>query len=207
MKRATILALAIGMIGSASAFAMSSSPKTDPSGEFTTSWAGKALQSQRDLDLHEPMSDNNILGSHNTYNSKAYRTALRYLDPQQKHSIYDQLRMGARFIELDAHWTYKIDGFDWGNEILLCHSGIGKSIGDVHVGCSLADRKLTDGLQEVRNWLGENPAEVIILYIEDVTQAFKNGGNIVNLDHMMYDDGRLAAGVWSWDNNEPNNSG
>lgn len=307
MKRATSLALAIGMVGSAGAFAMSSSPKTDHIGEFQSSWAGKALQSQRELDLHEPMSENNILGSHNTYNSKVYRTAVRYLDPQQKHSIYDQLRMGARFIELDAHWTYKIDGFDWGNDILLCHSGIGKSFGDVHVGCSLADRKLTDGLQEVRNWLDENPTEVIILYIEDhvdgehtrlwnalnsklggkmytsggcksipnelsradvletgkqvvlwkdgscannsslantafnglggidriwedgtgiakigafftggtveritpedVTQAFKNGGNIVNLDHMTYDDGRLAAGVWSWDNNEPNNAG
>jgi len=108
------------------------------------------------------MSDNNTIGTHNTYNSKVYRTAVRYLYPQQKHSIYDQLRLGARFIELDAHWTYKTDGFDWGNEILLCHSGIGKSFGDVHVGCSLADRKLTDGLQEVRNWLDENPAEVII---------------------------------------------
>ena len=307
MKRVSTLALAIGMVSSASSFAMSSAPKSDPIGEFQTSWAGKAMSMQRDLDLHEPMSENNILGSHNTYNSEAYRNATRYLDPQQKHSIYDQLRLGARFIELDAHWTYKIDGFDWGTDILLCHSGIGKDFGEVHVGCSLTDRRLRDGLQEVRNWLDENPAEVIILYIEDhvdgehgklwsdlngklggkmyasggcksvpnelskadvleagkqvvlwkdgncannsslantafnglgginriwedrtsvgaigafftggsvnkievgdISQAFKHGGNIVNLDDMTYTDGRLADTIWSWDTNEPNNHG
>jgi hypothetical protein len=82
MKRVSTLALAIGMVSSASSFAMSSAPKSDPIGEFQTSWAGKAMSMQRDLDLHEPMSENNILGSHNTYNSEAYRNATRYLDPQ-----------------------------------------------------------------------------------------------------------------------------
>jgi len=43
MKRATTLALALGLVGSASVFAMSSSPKTDTIGEFTHSWTGKAL--------------------------------------------------------------------------------------------------------------------------------------------------------------------
>ena len=171
MKRTSTLALAAGLVASAGSFAMSSSPKSDPIGDFQSSWAGKAMAMQRDLDLHEPMSTNSILGTHNTYNSEVYRDVDSYLDPQQKHSIYDQLRMGARFIELDAHWTYKIDGFDWGNDILLCHSGIGKSFGDVHVGCSLTDRRLRDGLQEVRNWLDENPTEVIILYIEDHTDG------------------------------------
>ncbi len=307
MKRLKQWAIALGMAATSNAIAMSAVPVIDDVADFNNSWAGKALQMQRDLDLHEPMSENNILGTHNSYNSEVYRDIDSYIDPQQKHSIYDQLRLGARFIELDAHWTYEIDGFDWGNNLLLCHSGIGKNFGDVHVGCSLTDRKLTEGLQEVRNWLNENPAEVIILYIEDhtdgkhqellnalnsklsgkiyasggcknipaalsradvlqagkqvvlwkdsgcssntglqnmaftglgaidriwedrtsigaigafftggsvnkieaadVTQAFKNGGNIVNLDDMTHNDGRLQAAVWSWDVNEPNNHG
>ena len=41
----------------------------------------------------------------------------------------------------------------------------------------------------------------------DVTEYFKQGANIVNLDDMVTNDGRLAAGIWSWDNNEPNNWG
>lgn len=281
----------------------------DPITTFNNSWAGKALSHQRSMNGDTPLAENNILGSHNTYNSKAYRNATRYLDPQQTHSIYDQLRMGARFIELDAHWTAHTHGWpwEWGTDLLLCHSGIGVDVGDLHLGCSLTDRFVKDGVAEVGRWLNENPNEVIILYFEDhtdgrhqqllniindklsgkvyasngcqnipntltknqvraagkqvvlwkdggcssntgmknlaftglgdidriwedrtsigaisafftngsvkrieaqdVTQAFKNGGNIVNLDNLTYNDGRLEAGIWSWDVNEPNNWG
>ena len=301
--------LAVSLLISAGASAMSAKPPADPIADFQNSWAGKALAHQRNLDVNSPMINNNILGSHNTYNSEVYRNAFRYIDPQQKHSIYDQLRIGARFIELDAHWTAHTHGapWNWGTDLLLCHSGIGKSMGDLHVGCSLTDRFVKDGVQEVGNWLNEHPEEVVILYFEDhtdghhqellnilndklagkiyesngcksipdsltkaqvrgagkqvvlwkdggcssnsamsqlaftglgnvnriwedrtgvgaigafftggtvdkiessdVTQAFKNGGNIVNLDMLTYNDGRLAAGIWSWDVNEPNNSG
>ncbi len=282
----------------------------DAISDFNNSWAGKALSLQRILDRASPMKDNNIIGTHNTYNSRAYQDADSYLDPQQQYTIYDQLRLGARFIELDAHWTAHAHGWpwQWGNDLLLCHSGIGANMGSWHLGCSLTDRFVRDGLQEVRNWLDrpENAQEVIILYIEDhtdgrhqellnilndklggkiyasggckdipdtltklkvrqagkqvvlwkdggcsgnagmaalahtglgqigriwedgttigaisglfsggvdrisaaeVSQAFRTGGNIVNLDHFSTTDGRLAAGVWSWDVNEPNNYG
>jgi hypothetical protein len=303
------LGLAVSM-GSAAMSSTPSSPPPDPIADFQASWAGKALAQQRNLDMSSPIIDNNILGSHNTYNSEVYRNAFRYIDPQQKHSIYDQLRIGARFIELDVHWTAQTHGaafWNWGPDLLLCHSGIGKTVGDLHVGCSLTDRFVKDGVQEVSNWLNENPNEVIILYFEDhsdghhqelldilndklagkiyasngcgsipdtltkdqvraagkqvilwkdggcsanagmkslaftglgnvdriwedrtgigainalftggtvdsidsadVIQAFKNGGNIVNLDNLTYNDGRMEAGIWSWDVNEPNNWG
>ncbi|MDF2445418.1 MAG: hypothetical protein K0S46_654 [Moraxellaceae bacterium] len=290
------------------ALTLSTSALADSIADFNNSWAGKALALQRQLDVASPLKDNNILGTHNSYNSSDYTTPIRYLDPQQQHSIQDQLRMGARFIELDAHWTAHTHGWpwEWGTGLLLCHSGIGTSWGDLHVGCSTTDRFVRDGLQEVRSWLDANPNEVIILYVEDHTDgrhqellnvlnstlggkiyasggckaipdtltkaqvrqagkqvvfwkdggcsgnsgmaslaydslgnigriwedgtaigffnglfnggvdrisadnvrtAFKTGGNIVNLDHMVTTDGRLAAGVWSWDANEPNNYG
>lgn len=303
------------LLVSSISYGMSAKPTTqakasvDAITEFQNSWAGKALTHQRDMDADTPLAQNNILGSHNSYNSREYRNATRYLDPQQNHSIYDQLRIGARFIELDAHWTAHTHGWpwEWGTDLLLCHSGIGVDIGDLHLGCSLTDRFVKDGVTEVGRWLNENPNEVIILYFEDhtdghhqkllniindklsgkvyasngcqaipntltknqvraagkqvvlwkdggcssntgmknlaftglgdinriwedrtsvgaigafftngsvkrieasdVTQAFKNGGNIVNLDNLTYDDGRMSAGVWSWDINEPNNAG
>ena len=40
---------------------------------------------------------------------------------------------------------------------------------------------------------------------EDVRTVFKDGGNIINLDNLTHNDGRVAAGIWSWDVNEPNN--
>lgn len=310
MKIKQNLVLAMSLAASVGVSAMSSAPPpSDPIKDFQNSWAGQALTHQRNLDVNAPMVDNNILGAHNSYNSKVYRNAIRYIDPQQKHSIYDQLRIGARFIELDAHWTAQTHGapWNWGPDLLLCHSGIGASIGDLHVGCSLTDRFVKDGMAEVANFLNDNPEEVIILYIEDhtdghhqellgvlndtlagkvyasngcqnipnsltkaqvraagkqvvlwkdggcssnsamsqlaftglgninriwedqtsvgaigafftggavdkigagdVTQVFKDGGNIVNLDNLTYNDGRMAAGIWSWDNNEPNNWG
>lgn len=269
---------------------------------FKNTWVGQSLAKQQQLDIYQPISQNNIPGTHNTYNSEVYRACnfrvgCRYLDPQQKHSIYDQLRMGARFIEIDVHWTRKMESlFSYPKRLLMCH-GV----------CSLNDKYLTEGLDEIRNWLNSSDShnQVIILYIEDhmqghhndayqqiqsrfgqwiyrsngcqaipanltkadiisqgkkvllwgdggcsgdiswkqtaftglgaigriwedrttlgtianvvqggstkyisaddVARFFREGANIVNLDDMVTDDGRLAAAVWSWDNNEPNN--
>lgn len=291
---AGVMALS-GMVATAAADSIS---------EYNNSWAGRAMALQRLLDVHSPMSDNNIIGTHNTYNSETYRSCnfsvgCRYLDPQQKHSIKDQLRMGARFIEIDVHWTTKMESlFSYPKRLLMCH-GV----------CSINDKYFTEGLNEVKDWLNstESNNQVIILYIEDhmdgrhqdaynqinsrfgnwiyrsggcqsipttltkadvlaagkkvvlwgdggcrsnndwkntaftglggigriwedrttlgtianvveggstnhinssdVRRFFKEGANIVNLDDMITNDGRLEAAVWSWGNNEPNNYG
>ncbi|WP_199608977.1 phosphatidylinositol-specific phospholipase C domain-containing protein [Flocculibacter collagenilyticus] len=272
--------------------------------DFKNSWEGKALALQRLVDLDAPIADNNIPGTHNSYNSEVYRSCnfsvgCRYLDPQQKYSIHDQLRLGARFIEIDVHWTTKMESlFSYPKRLLMCH-GV----------CSINDKYFTEGLNEVRDWLNSSDSEnqVLILYVEDhmsgrhdkaydqindkigqwiyrsngcgaipstltkaqvlaqgkkvilwgdggcvnntnwkttaftglgeigriwedrttvggiadvftggsadlinasdVTRFFKEGANIVNLDDMSPNDGRLAAGIWSWDNQEPNNAG
>jgi hypothetical protein len=293
---ATLLALSLS-----AGLMFSTAASADSIDNFNNSWTGKALDLQRALDNAAPMSDNNILGTHNSYNSEAYTSCnfsvgCRYLDPQQKYSIKDQLRMGARFIELDVHWTTKMESlFSYPKRLLLCH-GV----------CSINDKYATEGFSEVASWLNDsnNADEVIILYIEDhssgrhtdlanqlnkyfgakiypsngcgtipnslskaqvlaagkqvvlwkdggcsgtasmakmaftglggigriwedattlgtiaeffeggiksisandVRQAFLTGANIVNLDDMVTSDGRIAAAIWSWDSNEPNN--
>ncbi len=166
MKAGKWLAVVLGCV-------LASTAMADSISDFNNSWAGKALARQRVLDQSSPLKDNNILGTHNSYNSEAHRDLDSYIDPQQKTTIYNQLRMGARFIELDAHWTAHTHGWpwEWGTDLLLCHSGIGTTVGDLHVGCSLTDRRVRDGVQEVRNWLDENRNEVIILYVEDHTDG------------------------------------
>ncbi|MEO4047351.1 phosphatidylinositol-specific phospholipase C domain-containing protein [Pseudomonas sp. CAU 1711] len=157
------LAVLLGISLSAS-LTLSNLASADTIDNFNNSWSGKALDLQRALDNAAPMSDNNILGTHNTYNSEAYTSCnfsvgCRYLDPQQKYSIKDQLRMGARFIELDVHWTAKMESlFSYPKRLLLCH-GV----------CSLNDKYATEGFSEVASWLNDsrNADEVIILYIED----------------------------------------
>ena len=97
-------------------------------------------------------------------NSRAYASGLRYLDPNQSVSIFNLLRMGARAIELDVHWTSKSEGpFSYPNRLLLCHGTAG------HVGCSLDDRYLSEGIDEISAWFGtaDSIDQVLLLHIED----------------------------------------
>lgn len=125
---------------------------------FKQSWTASALKLQREIDLNAPINEATFIGTHNSYNSKVYRmTPVRYMDPNQTLSIYDQLEMGVRSIELDAHWT---TNSYFSKDILLCH-GLPS-----HWGCSAFDRQISEGLQEIQDWLKANPNEVVLLYIE-----------------------------------------
>ena len=120
-------------------------------------WTNKVLQLQREIDLNTPLREATFLGTHNSYNSKSYQTPVRYIDPNQNLSLYDQLTAGVRSIELDAHWTLTSH---FQKDILLCHAK------ENHIGCGVFDRAFTEGLQEVHDWLKANPNEVVLMYIE-----------------------------------------
>jgi hypothetical protein len=138
--------------------AMAHSTHADKIHAFKQSWTAAALRLQREIDINTPLNEATFIGTHNSYNAKTYQIPfVRYIDPNQWLSIYDQLGMGVRSIELDAHWT--LNNY-FSREILLCH---GQSS---HLGCGPFDRPFNAGLLELRNWLKENPGEVVLLYIE-----------------------------------------
>lgn len=125
---------------------------------FKHSWTAQALKLQNEIDLNTPLDQATIIGTHNSYNSKAYQIPLiRYIDPNHLLSLYNQLEMGVRSLELDAHWTLST-GFQ--KDILLCHAKAN------HVGCGVFDRKFPEGLEEIRDWVKANPNIVILIYIE-----------------------------------------
>ena len=286
---ALLLALIFSLLSSDPVYA-------DGIDELNASWTGRALAAQRLLDLHSPLGEGNFIGSHNSFNSDAYSTLTSYLDTNQYDSIYNQLRIGARAIELDVHWTPKTEGvFSFPNRLLLCHGTSG------HLGCSLDDRYLSEGLDEISAWLA-SPAsdqQVLLLHIEDhmegqhgealeqvsarfgdliypsggcrdipgdltkaevlaagkkvivwnegpcsgngawntlvftgtgdidrvwedstilggsgsrinnndVINYFVTGMNLIDLDELHQNDGRLGAAIWSWSEGEPNNFG
>src|SRR5947208_16682357 len=77
---------------------------------FKHSWTAAALKLQREIDLNAPLNVATFLATHNSYNSKSYQIPfVRYIDPNQNLSIYDQLEIGVRSIELDAHWSLTQD--------------------------------------------------------------------------------------------------
>jgi len=149
-------AFAVAILASATA-------RADGIDDLNASWVGRALRAQRRIDLDTPISDTSLVGAHNSFNSEAYASGIRYLDPNQRHSTFDQLRMGARAIEFDVHWTTKRDGLSFSNRLLLCHGTAS------HLGCGLDDRTFEEGLDEIVAWLGtaDSIGQVLILHVED----------------------------------------
>ena len=138
--------------------------RADGIDDFNASWAGQSLAAQRLLDLDEPLADANLVGTHNSFNSSVYTTLTSYIDPDQVHSIFNQLRMGVRSLEFDVHWTPKTEGaFNFPDRLLLCHGTAD------HIGCSVDDRYFTEGLDEIAAWLGTSDSidQVVVLHIED----------------------------------------
>lgn len=128
---------------------------------FERTWTAEALRLQHHLDDHVPLVQAQVPHTHNSYNSTAYRQVVSNLDPNQRYTVPDQLRMGMRAVELDLHWV--------GGEVVLCH-GQSVPVGPaaVHAGCSV-DRPFAEGLAELRDWLDApaNGQEFIILYLEN----------------------------------------
>ncbi|MDP1818719.1 MAG: hypothetical protein Q8K58_02350 [Acidimicrobiales bacterium] len=133
---------------------------------YESGWVHRALRLQSRLDEARPLVNSLWPHSHNSANSTAYAPSVSSLDPNQRWSILDQLRMGIRAIELDLHPGP-------GGGVVLCHGrqvDLGATI--VHLGCSV-DRPLSAGLEELRSFLDlpGNEREVVLLYLENQLES------------------------------------
>jgi hypothetical protein len=119
-------------------------------------WPAWALSEQRyRIGKDVPLNQAATVGTHNSFSNAAQG----YWNPitrNQVLSLTDQLQSGVRSLELDVSF--------YGGHLRLCH-------GKRWQGCALpgfsASRLAADALIEIRNWLGENPREVVILKIDD----------------------------------------
>ncbi|WP_061272953.1 phosphatidylinositol-specific phospholipase C domain-containing protein [Leptospira interrogans] len=120
----------------------------------------KALTAQRkvQVNMNLPLNRALFFGTHDSYNSSAYRRN----PSNQTYTITDQLRLGARYLELEVHWT---TGKSGNKELLLCR---GSNLNN-HNGCYRYDLTFEAGLNEISQWIQkpENQNEVLILYIKD----------------------------------------
>lgn len=140
--------------------------------QYQSSWLHQAHQLQRDLDQDQPLRRATFIGTHNSYNAAAYTTPQSYYDPNQIHTITNQLQMDVRALELDVHsfFGYDLESGTFYRDVLLCHGT------DQHIGCSPFDRPLVSALEEIIVWLQQpqNQDEVLLIYIEDHTSADDN---------------------------------
>jgi PKD repeat protein len=125
--------------------------------QFVSGWAHWALLDQTEnLAQNEPFNWVTYLMDHNAFNN----TADGYVAPNQYYSITDQLRLGARYQKDPLHWV--------NGDVRLCHAE-----GDNHKGCANDDRFFSAAVQEIAQWLADNPNQFIVLEDEDrVTDNF-----------------------------------
>ncbi len=133
--------------------------------DYKESWEYKALALQSKIDLYAPLGEASFVTTHNSFNAGVYSRNGSYADPNQKLSLYDQLEIGVRAVELDVHYTFSSSGlwpWQWkfGQKLKLSH---GRGDWGTHPN----DRLLSEGLAEIRSWLNQNPDEVVIVYMED----------------------------------------
>jgi hypothetical protein len=129
------------------------------------SWLNDALGLQRGLDDSHPLQDELWVHTHNSFNGDAYDPTLWGLDRNHIYSITDQLRMGARAIEIDLHYAISTSGDPFA--VMVCHGNNDAGLDVIHLGCGINDPLLPPYLAEVRAWMDANPDEVIMLYLEN----------------------------------------
>lgn len=135
---------------------------------YERGWVHKALTLQRGLGDNVGLADQTLPHTHNSFNSSVYAPpTVTNQDPNQIYSMYDQLRMDIRAIEMDVHWFPSLNGKvrNGMKALTLCHGQVQQG---VHVGCSI-DRPFTNGLAEFRNWLETpgNENEFVLLYLQN----------------------------------------
>lgn len=139
--------------------------------DFEGTWVHRALRLQERLDRGEPLRNSFVPHTHNSYNATAYAPAVSNIDPNQRYTVLDQLRMGIRGIELDLHWVPSTSGSveTGGMGVVLCHgTSVDTGALVVHLGCSV-DRAFVEGLREIRAFLDRpgNDDVVLLLYLEN----------------------------------------
>ncbi len=132
----------------------------DEIAEFEQGWTHRALALQYELGAPLALVDALFPATHNSFNSTNANNPQTPSgsDANQRYSSVAQLRMGIRALELDLHWMPRADASGFGPTV--CHGNA------FHFGCSY-EKGLEAELREIRDWMGENPDQVIVLYLEN----------------------------------------
>lgn len=107
-----------------------------------------------------------IMGTHNSYNSWDYRNSTSIVGPNHYITLYEQLQMGARMVELDLH--------NKGDELVACHA----------VDCNLSWTRVDIAklISEIHNYLkGNTDDDFIFLYIENELENLDNYNYLTKL--------------------------
>ncbi|WP_462151953.1 phosphatidylinositol-specific phospholipase C domain-containing protein [Pseudoalteromonas xiamenensis] len=114
------------------------------------------LDLQGQIDTNAPFSKTLWAGAHNAYASFSWDKGI-YTDVNQYYSPKSLLKRGIRAMEFDIYPETTLDSTP-----MLCHNNREKEA----LCSSTYHAKLSDGLDDIKAFLDENPDEVVLLKIE-----------------------------------------
>jgi|GEM_PF-3788945 len=116
----------------------------------------RRLNLQHDMDKNLPFNNAMFFGTHNSYSTKRYSEVKRYVN--QSNDVIAQLNVGARAINFDL-FQDRINASSQGFDMETCHTWNGAF-------CDSGGRRMYHHLREIREWLEENPDEVVVIVFE-----------------------------------------
>jgi hypothetical protein len=128
---------------------------------YLTTWLHGAVAFQYKLQDPLPISQEQWVGTHNSFNSPAAGLTLSHEDSNQQLTLPQQLGIDVRSLELDTHWLPALNAA--GGTVIICH---GQAYSEANLGCTI-EPPLTQVLPQIDSWLVANPTQVILLYLDD----------------------------------------
>jgi Divergent InlB B-repeat domain len=138
------------------------------------SWIDFAMKQQRyGVQSDQAMNWITTFGTYNSYSNYqdgAFDVNLSLiqkpplnLNVDQVWSIYDQLDAGARYIRLDPITYDVVHGFNSDTELRVCHQSASGTTTNLECNLDSYGRLFSYALAEVREWLDNNPGEVLVI--------------------------------------------
>lgn len=129
--------------------------------QYLSSWLHSAIAFQYRLQSSLPLGQEQLIGTHNSFNSPADSLTLSHLDSNQQLTMPEQLDIDVRSLELDTHWLPALNAA--GGTVVVCH---GQSYAQANLGCT-TEPQLSQVLPQIDSWLVAHPSQVILLYLDD----------------------------------------
>lgn len=131
--------------------------------ESIDDWGQRALSVQNSLDNDAPLNQTTWPGTHNS-NSNNDDDDIHNLVLNQSRGLKEQLDEGIRSLVLDVHYTW--------SEVRVCHNNV-----DMWGACIenfTGSRKFKNALNDIVEWVEDNPTEVVLLKLELMSSAVDN---------------------------------
>lgn len=131
--------------------------------ETLEQWGERVIHIQNTLDNDAPLNQSTWPGTHNS-NSNNDDDDIHNLVLNQSRGLKEQLDEGIRSLVLDVHYTW--------SEVRVCHNNV-----DMWGACIenfTGSRKFKNALNDIAEWIDDNPDQVVLLKLELMNSAEDN---------------------------------